>query len=167
MALADFIRNFAALWGGDSDDGMLRHAEQKKKKRLDMSIFSKIAAGEIPSYKCAEDERFYAFLDINPVAYGHTLVIPREETDYIFDLDDKTLADLHVFGKKVAVALKQVVPCTKVGVAVLGLEVPHAHIHLVPMQTEGDMDFRKAKLQFSAEEMQALADKVYAAFKAL
>ena len=132
-----------------------------------MSIFSKIAAGEIPSYKCAEDERFYAFLDINPVAYGHTLVIPREETDYIFDLDDKTLADLHVFAKMVAVALMQVVPCTKVGVAVLGLEVPHAHIHLVPMQTEGDMDFRKAKLQFTPEEMQALADKVYTAFKAL
>lgn len=132
-----------------------------------MSIFSKIAAGEIPSFKCAEDERFYAFLDINPLAYGHTLVIPREETDYIFDLDDQTLADLHVFAKKVAVALKQVVPCVKVGVAVLGLEVPHAHIHLVPMQTEGDMDFRKAKKQFSPEEMQALADKVYAAFKAL
>lgn len=132
-----------------------------------MSIFSKIAAGEIPSFKCAEDERFYAFLDINPLAYGHTLVIPREETDYIFDLDDQTLADLHVFAKKVAIALKQVVPCVKVGVAVLGLEVPHAHIHLVPMQTEGDMDFRKAKKQFSPEEMQALADKVYAAFKAL
>lgn len=132
-----------------------------------MSIFSKIAAGEIPSFKCAEDERFYAFLDINPLAYGHTLVIPREETDYIFDLDDQTLADLHVFAKKVAVALKQVVPCVKVGVAVLGLEVPHAHIHLVPMQTEGDMDFRKAKKQFSPEEMQALADKVYAAFKTL
>ena len=132
-----------------------------------MSIFSKIAAGEIPSFKCAEDERFYAFLDINPVAYGHTLVIPREETDYIFALDDKTLADLHVFAKKVAVALKQVVPCTKVGVAVLGLEVPHAHIHLVPMQSESDMDFRKEKLQFSPEEMQTLADKVYAAFKAL
>ena len=130
-------------------------------------IFCKIAAGEIPSFKCAEDERFYAFLDINPLAYGHTLVIPREETDYIFDLDDRTLADLHVFAKKVAVALKQVVPCVKVGVAVLGLEVPHAHIHLVPMQTEGDMDFRKAKKQFTAEEMQALADKVYAAFKAL
>ncbi len=132
-----------------------------------MSIFSKIAAGEIPSFKCAEDERFYAFLDINPLAYGHTLVIPREETDYIFDLDDQTLADLHVFAKKVAIALKQVVPCVKVGVAVLGLEVPHAHIHLVPMQTEGDMDFRKAKKQFSPEEMQALADKVYAAFKTL
>ena len=135
-----------------------------------MTLFTRIINGEIPSYKVAEDEKYYAFLDINPLQKGHTLVIPKlpePEADYIFDLDDKTLADLHVFGKKVAVALKQVVPCTKVGVAVLGLEVPHAHIHLVPMQTEGDMDFRKEKLQFSPEEMQTLADKVYAAFKAL
>lgn len=126
-----------------------------------------IAAGEIPSYKCAEDDRFYAFLDINPVAKGHTLVIPRQETDYIFDLDDKTLADLHVFAAKVARAIKQVLPCTKVGVAVLGLEVPHAHIHLIPLQTEGDMDFRKEKLQLPKEEMQAIADQIYAAFQAL
>lgn len=126
-----------------------------------------IAAGEIPSYKCAEDGRFYAFLDINPVAKGHTLVIPRQETDYIFDLDDKTLADLHVFAAKVARAIKKVLPCTKVGVAVLGLEVPHAHIHLVPLQTEGDMDFRKEKLQLPKEEMQAIADQIYAAFQAL
>lgn len=132
-----------------------------------MSIFSKIAAGEIPSYKCAEDERFYAFLDINPVAKGHTLVIPRQETDYIFDLDDKTLADLHIFAKKVALAIKQVLPCQKVGVAVLGLEVPHAHIHLIPLKSEGDMDFRKEKLQLPQEEMQAVADQIYAAFKAL
>lgn len=132
-----------------------------------MSIFSMIAAGEIPSYKCAEDDRFYAFLDINPVAKGHTLVIPRQETDYIFDLDDKTLADLHVFAAKVARAIKQVLPCTKVGVAVLGLEVPHAHIHLIPLQTEGDMDFRKEKLQLPKEEMQAIADQIYAAFQAL
>ena len=113
-----------------------------------MSIFSKIANGEIPSYKCAEDERFYAFLDINPVALGHTLVIPRQEVDYIFDLDNRTLADLHVFAKRVALALREAVPCTKVGMAVLGLEVPHAHIHLIPLQSEGDMDFRKEKLQF-------------------
>lgn len=126
-----------------------------------------IAAGEIPSYKCAEDERFYAFLDINPVAKGHTLVIPREETDYIFDLDDQTLADLHVFAKKVALAIKQVLPCQKVGMAVLGLEVPHAHIHLIPLKSEGDMDFRKEKLQLPKEEMQAVADEIYAAFKAL
>ena len=126
-----------------------------------------IAAGEIPSYKCAEDERFYAFLDINPVAKGHTLVIPREETDYIFDLDDQTLADLHVFAKKVALAIKQVLPCQKVGMAVLGLEVPHAHIHLIPLKSEGDMDFRREKLQLPKEEMQAVADAIYAAFKAL
>ena len=132
-----------------------------------MSIFSKIAAGEIPSYKCAEDERFYAFLDINPVAKGHTLVIPREETDYIFDLDDQTLADLHLFAKKVALAIKQVLPCQKVGMAVLGLEVPHAHIHLIPLKSEGDMDFRKEKLQLPQEEMQAVADAIYQAFKAL
>ena len=132
-----------------------------------MSIFSMIAAGEIPSYKCAEDERFYAFLDINPVAKGHTLVIPRQETDYIYDLDDQTLADLHVFAKKVALAIKQVLPCQKVGMAVLGLEVPHAHIHLIPLQSEGDMDFRKEKLQLPKEEMQAVADEIFAAFKAL
>ena len=132
-----------------------------------MSIFSKIAAGEIPSYKCAEDERFYAFLDINPVAKGHTLVIPREETDYIFDLDDKTLADLHVFAKKVALAIKQVLPCQKVGMAVLGLEVPHAHIHLIPLKSEGDMDFRKEKLQLPQEEMQAVADAICQAFQSI
>ena len=116
-----------------------------------MSIFSKIANGEIPSYKCAEDERFYAFLDINPVALGHTLVIPRQEVDYIFDLDNRTLADLHVFAKRVALALREAVPCTKVGMAVLGLEVPHAHIHLIPLQSEGDMDFRKEKLHLQPE----------------
>ncbi len=129
-----------------------------------MSIFSKIAAGEIPSYKCAESEKFYAFLDINPVAKGHTLVIPREETDYIFDLDDETLAEFQLFAKRVAVALKQAVPCKKVAQVVLGLEVPHAHIHLIPMQTEADADFRKPKLQLSAEEMQAIADSIYEKF---
>ena len=128
-----------------------------------MSIFTKIAAGEIPSYKCAESEDFYAFLDINPVAWGHVLVIPRKEVDYIFDLDDETLAGLHLFAARVARALRSVVPCTKVGLTVMGLEVPHAHIHLVPLQQEGDMDFRKAKLQFAPEQMQALADKIYAA----
>ncbi|MDE5839568.1 MAG: HIT family protein [Muribaculaceae bacterium] len=108
-----------------------------------MTIFSKIVAGEIPSYKVAEDERFYAFLDINPLQWGHTLVIPKQETDYIFDLDDRTLADLQVFAKKVAKAIKAAIPCRKVGQAVLGLEVPHAHIHLVPLNSEGDMDFHK------------------------
>ena len=129
------------------------------------SIFARIAAGEIPSYKVAADDRFFAFLDINPVAKGHVLVIPRAEVDYIFDLDDDTLAGLHLFAKRVARALKAAIPCRKVGMAVLGLEVPHAHIHLVPLKTEGDMDFRKEKLHFQPEEMQAVADKIYAAFK--
>lgn len=131
-----------------------------------MTIFSKIAAGEIPSYKCAEDDRFYAFLDINPVAKGHTLVIPRREVDYVFDLEDEELAAMTVFAKRVARAIKEVVPCIKVGVAVLGLEVPHAHVHLIPLQGEGDMDFKKAKLQLPAEEMKELADKIYKAFNA-
>ena len=132
-----------------------------------MTIFSKIAAGEIPSYKCAEDERFYAFLDINPIAKGHTLVIPRKEVDYIFDMSDEELAAFEVFAKKVAVALKRAIPCKKVGQAVLGLEVPHAHIHLIPMQSERDMIFSNPKLQLPAEEMQAIADKIYAEFKKL
>lgn len=126
------------------------------------TIFSKIAAGEIPSYKIAEDDRFFAFLDINPVAPGHVLVIPRSETDYIFDLDDATLADMHVFAKKVAVALKKAIPCRKVGVMVLGLEVPHAHIHLVPMQSEQDMNFFKGKLSLPAEEMERIAAAIRA-----
>ena len=130
-----------------------------------MSIFSKIAAGEIPSYKCAESDKFYAFLDINPVALGHTLVIPRQETDYIFDLDDELLAEYQVFAKRVARAIQTVLPCRKVGMAVLGLEVPHAHIHLIPLNNEGDMDFRKPKLQLPAEEMQAAADAIRAAFE--
>jgi histidine triad (HIT) family protein len=130
-----------------------------------MDIFSKIAAGEIPSYKCAENEKFYAFLDINPVAKGHTLVIPRREVDYIFDMDDEELAEFEVFAKQIAVALKKAFPCKKVAQVVLGLEVPHAHIHLIPMNSEGDVDFRKEKLHLPAEEMQQIADKIYAAFK--
>ena len=129
------------------------------------SIFARIAAGEIPSYKVAADDRFFAFLDINPVAKGHVLVIPRAEVDYIFDLTDQELADMQVFAKHVAIAIKKVLPCIKVGQAVLGLEVPHAHIHLVPLQSEGDMDFRKAKLQLSAETMQQTADAILAAFR--
>ena len=129
-----------------------------------MTIFSRIIAGEIPSYKCAEDERFYAFLDINPVAKGHTLVVPKQEVDYLFDLDDETLAAMTVFAKRVAKAIQQAFPCRKVGMAVLGLEVNHAHIHLIPLQSEGDMDFRKDKLQLPAEEMQAIADKILANF---
>lgn len=125
-----------------------------------MTIFSKIAAGEIPSYKCAEDERFYAFLDINPLAQGHTLVIPRREVDYFFDLEDDELAAMTVFAKRVARAIGKAFPCRKVGMAVLGLEVNHAHIHLVPLQTEGDMDFRKEKLSLSAEEMAETARRI-------
>ena len=130
-----------------------------------MTIFSKIVAGEIPSYKCAENEQFYAFLDINPLAVGHTLVIPRREVDYIFDMDDEELAAFQLFAKKVATALKKAFPCKKVAQVVLGLEVPHAHIHLIPMNSEGDVDFRKEKLQLPSEEMQQIAEKIYTAFK--
>lgn len=129
-----------------------------------MSIFSKIAAGEIPSYKCAESDKFYAFLDINPLVKGHTLVIPRKEEDYIFDLSDEEIAEFQVFAKKVAVALKAAFPCKKVAQVVLGLEVPHAHIHLIPMQSEADVDFRKEKLQLTEEEFKAIADKIYKEF---
>lgn len=129
-----------------------------------MSIFSKIAAGEIPSYKCAESDKFYAFLDINPLVKGHTLVIPRKEVDYIFDLSDEEIAEFQVFAKKVAVALKAAFPCKKVAQVVLGLEVPHAHIHLIPMQSEADVDFRKDKLKLSEEEFKAIADKIYKEF---
>ena len=130
-----------------------------------MTIFSRIVAGEIPSYKCAENEHFYAFLDINPLAKGHTLVIPKREVDYIFDLTDQELADMQVFAKHVAIAIKKVLPCIKVGQAVLGLEVPHAHIHLVPMQSEGDLNFANPKKQFTPEEMQQTADAIRAAYE--
>lgn len=129
-----------------------------------MSIFSKIAAGEIPSYKCAENDKFYAFLDISPLAKGHTLVIPRQETDYIFDIDDETLAEYQVFAKKVATALKAAFPCKKVAQIVLGLEVPHAHIHLIPMNSEADVNFRNEHLSLPQEEMQQIADKIYTEF---
>jgi histidine triad (HIT) family protein len=130
-----------------------------------MDIFSKIAAGEIPSYKCAENDEFYAFLDINPVAKGHTLVIPRREVDYIFDMDDDEIARFEQFAKRVAVAIKKAFPCKKVAQVVLGLEVAHAHIHLIPMNTEADVDFRKEKLQLPQEEMQQIAAKINAAFE--
>lgn len=126
------------------------------------TIFSLIAAGQIPSYKVAEDENYYAFLDINPLAEGHTLVIPKKEVDYIFDLDDETYAGLCAFAKKVAVAIKAAIPCKRVGVAVLGMEVPHTHIHLVPLQTEGDLDFRKKKLEMTPEEFKETATKIAA-----
>ena len=125
-----------------------------------MDIFAKIAAGEIPSYKCAESDKFYAFLDINPLVKGHTLVIPRREVDYIFDLEDDELAEMQVFAKRVAVAIKKAFPCIKVGQAVLGLEVPHAHIHLIPMQSEKDMLFSNPKLKLSEEEFAEIAEKI-------
>ena len=125
-----------------------------------MDIFSKIAAGEIPSYKCAESEKFYAFLDINPVAKGHTLVIPRREVDYIFDMDDDELAEYQVFAKRVAAALKKAFPCRKVAQVVLGLEVPHAHIHLIPMNSEADVDFRKEKLSLTEDEFSQIAESI-------
>ena len=125
------------------------------------TIFTMIANGDIPSYKVAESEDFYAFLDINPLAKGHTLVIPRNvEDDYIFNLDPATYEGLWAFARKVAVALKAAVPCKRIGVAVLGMEVPHTHIHLVPLQTEADMDFRKEKLHFSDDENKAVAQAI-------
>ena len=126
------------------------------------TIFTKIAKGEIPSYKVAENDDFYAFLDIAPMAKGHTLVIPKHvEDDYIFNLEDETYMGLCTFAKKVAEALKAAAPCQRVGVAVLGMEVPHTHIHLVPLQTEGDMDFRKKKLELSSEEFAEIASSIY------
>ena len=124
------------------------------------TIFSRIVAGEIPSYKVAENEQFYAFLDINPLAKGHTLVIPKREVDYFFDLTDEEIGAMQIFAKKVATAIKKAFPCIKVGQAVLGLEVPHAHIHLVPMQSERDMLFTNPKLQLTPEEFKEVADKI-------
>jgi histidine triad (HIT) family protein len=125
-----------------------------------MTIFSKIIAGEIPCYKIAENDRYFAFLDINPMTLGHTLVVPKLEEDYIFNLDDETLSGMIVFAKKVALAIEKAVPCVRVGVAVLGMEVPHAHIHLVPLMKETDMDFRKPKLKLTSEEMKSIAQKI-------
>ena len=127
------------------------------------TIFSRIIAGEIPSYRVHEDERYYAFLDINPLVQGHTLVIPKLETDYLFDLEDELLADMMVFAKKVALAIDQTMECKRVGVAVLGLEVPHAHIHLVPINDLHDIEFSRPKLKFSEEEFRATAAKISAA----
>jgi histidine triad (HIT) family protein len=121
------------------------------------TIFSRIVAGEIPSYKVAENDKFYAFLDINPLAKGHTLVIPKQEVDYIFDLDDQTLAEMHVFAKSVAKAIEKAVPCRRIGVAVMGLEVPHAHIHLIPINKESDMIISNPKLSLSQEEFTSIA----------
>ncbi|MBR4167381.1 MAG: HIT family protein [Bacteroidales bacterium] len=132
------------------------------------TIFTMIAKGEIPSYKVAESDEFYAFLDINPLAKGHTLVIPKNvEDDYIFNLDPETYEGLWAFARKVAVALKAAVPCKRVGVAVLGMEVPHTHIHLVPLQSESDMDFKKEKLKFSDEENKAVAQTIFNEYEKL
>ena len=124
------------------------------------TIFSKIIKGEIPCYKVAESSNFLAFLDVSPVKKGHILVIPKREVDYIFDMEDEHLADFHVFSKKVAKALKKTVPCTKVGMAVVGLEVPHAHIHLIPMNGIGDMNFANPRVQLSKEEFVKLAEEI-------
>lgn len=129
------------------------------------SIFSRIIAGEIPSYRVAEDDRHYAFLDINPLSEGHTLVVPKREVDYIFDLSDSEYADLQLFAKRVAAAIEKSVPCKRIGVAVIGLEVPHAHIHLVPISTEADMDFRRQKLSLSPERMAAISSSIAENFK--
>ena len=124
------------------------------------TIFSRIVTGEIPCYKIAENEKCFAFLDINPLAKGHTLIIPKQETDYLFDLDDDLLVQLSLFSKKVARAIEKAIPCKRIGVAVLGLEVPHAHIHLVPLQTEADISFSKPKLKLEPTEMEQIAAKI-------
>lgn len=124
------------------------------------TIFSKIIAGEIPSYKIAEDDRFYAFLDINPMTEGHTLVVPKQETDYVFDLDDDNLSGLILFARKVAKSIEKAIPCQRVGMMVIGLEVPHAHIHLIPIQKEGDMNLSNPKLKLSTERFTEIAQKI-------
>lgn len=129
------------------------------------TIFSKIISGDIPSYKVAEDDRFFAFLDINPMAKGHTLVVPKKEVDYLFDLEDDLLASMTIFTKKVAIAMKKAIPCTRVGVLVMGLEVPHAHIHLVPIQKEGDMNLSNPKVKLSSEEFQQIAERIRASYE--
>ncbi len=129
-----------------------------------MTIFSRIIAGEIPSYKVAEDDRFYAFLDIHPMSKGHTLVVPKQEIDYLFDLDDALLGEMAIFAKKVARAIEKAVPCRKVGMMVIGLEVPHAHIHLIPIQKEGDMSLANPKLELSPSEFEEIAEKIRTSF---
>ena len=132
------------------------------------TIFTKIAKGEIPSWKVAENEHFYAFLDISPLAKGHTLVIPKDvEDDYIFNLDEETYAGLTAFARKVAIAMKKAIPCKRIGVAVLGMEVPHTHIHLVPLNSEADMDFRKEHLTLAPEEFSQIANSILAEYEKL
>ncbi|MEE1002006.1 MAG: HIT family protein [Bacteroidales bacterium] len=129
------------------------------------SIFTKIINGEIPSYKIAEDDKFYAFLDIAPLAKGHTLVVPKQEVDYIFDIEDELLAQMHIFAKKVAKAIQEAIPCEKVGMAVIGLDVRHAHIHLVPLQEVGDLNFAKEKLKLSSDEMKQTSELIASKFE--
>jgi len=124
------------------------------------TIFTKIINGEIPCYKIAEDENYFAFLDINPLKAGHTLVVPKKEVDYVFDLDNNQLSGLVLFSKKIASAIKSAFPCNRIGVAILGLEIPHAHIHLVPMDSMEDINFKNSKLKFSPEEFREIADKI-------
>jgi histidine triad (HIT) family protein len=124
------------------------------------TIFSRIIKGEIPCYKIAENDDYFAFLDINPLRAGHTLVVPKRETDYIFDLEDEYLAGMVIFSKKIAVAIRKAIPCNRIGVAILGLEVPHAHMHLVPMDTMDDINFKNPKLKFSPEEFKEIAAKI-------
>jgi histidine triad (HIT) family protein len=124
------------------------------------TIFTKIIKGEIPCYKIAEDEKYFAFLDINPLKAGHTLVVPKKETDYIFDLDDDQLSGMILFSKKIAEAIKSAIPCNRIGVVILGLEVPHAHIHLIPMDTMEDVNFKNPKLKLSTEEFKEIAAKI-------
>lgn len=125
-----------------------------------MTIFSRIIAGEIPCYKIAENEQYFAFLDINPITKGHTLIIPKVEEDYLFNLNDETLAGMMVFSKKIALSIEKSVECVRVGIAVIGLEVPHAHIHLIPITKESDMNFKNPKLKLSSEEMNEIAQKI-------
>ena len=129
------------------------------------TIFSKIIAGDVPSYKIAEDDKFYAFLDINPMAKGHTLVVPKQETDYIFDLDDDMLGEMVKFSKRVAKAIEKAISCKRVGVMVIGLEVPHAHIHLVPIQREGDLNLTNPKIKLINDEFVEIAEKIKSAFQ--
>ena len=128
------------------------------------SIFTRIINGEIPCYKLAEDDRFFAFLDINPLNHGHALVVPKQEVDYIFDLDSQTVADLFVFSQRLAKAIESVVPCERIGVAVIGLEVPHAHVHLVPINGLHDLDFSKPRVEITQEEFANLAQKISGVF---
>lgn len=129
------------------------------------SIFSRIIAGEIPSYKVAEDDKHYAFLDINPLAKGHTLVVPKHEVDYAFDLSEEEYAALHAFARRVAIAQEKAIPCMRVGVAILGFDVPHTHIHLVPLQSEGQMNFTNERAKFTPEEMSEIAASIAKNFK--